>query len=108
MKACVRIVLVLGTVLTVSAAAQQPPVPQAAAATQPDLPRGGGRGGAVAALFTDKCAGCHGTSLQGGRVASLFDAKWNYASDDESITRIIHDGIEGTEMEPFAGSLSDQ
>ena len=109
MKACGRIVLILGTVLTVTAAAQQPPAATPPAATQPDVPRGGGgRGGAMAALFADKCAGCHGTSLQGGRVASLFDTKWNYASDDESITRIIHDGIEGTEMEPFAGSLSDQ
>jgi glucose/arabinose dehydrogenase len=110
MKACVRIALVLGTVVTANAAAQQaPPVQQNAAAAQPDPPRGGGgRGGAIAALFTDKCAGCHGSSLEGGRVSTLFDTKWNYASDDESISRIIHDGIDGTEMEPFAGSLSDQ
>jgi aldose sugar dehydrogenase len=109
MKACVRIVLVLGILFTVNAAAEQaPPAATAAAGAQPDVPRGGGgRGGAIAALFTDKCAGCHGSTLTGGRVASLFDAKWNYATDDESIVRIIHDGIEGTEMESFAGSLSD-
>jgi aldose sugar dehydrogenase len=109
MKAILRIALVLGTVLTVNTAAQQAPPAAAAVPAPPEIPRGGGgRGGAIPALFTDKCAGCHGSSLQGGRVASLFDAKWNYASDDESMTRIIHDGIEGTEMEPFAGSLSDQ
>jgi len=110
MKAIVRIAVVCSSVLVVNAGAQQaPPPPQPAAATQPDVPRGtGGRGGAIAALFTDKCAGCHGSSLTGGRVPSLFDAKWNYANDDESITRIIHDGIEGTEMEPFAGTLSEQ
>ena len=109
MKACVRVLLVLGTVLTVNAAAQQPaPAGPAAAAAQPDVPRGmGGGRGAIGALFTDKCAGCHGSTLTGGRVASLFDTKWNYASDDDSMVRIIHDGIDGTEMEPFAGSLSD-
>jgi aldose sugar dehydrogenase len=109
MKACVRIIFVLGTVFTVNAAAQQAPSANPpAAAVQPDVPRGGGRGGAIAALFTEKCAGCHGSTLTGGRVASLFDKTWNYANDDESMMRIIHDGIEGTEMEPFAGSLSDQ
>jgi len=109
MKACVRIALMLATVLTVNAAAQQaPPAASPAAAAQPDVPRGGGRGGAMATLFVEKCAGCHGTSLVGGRVASLFDAKWTYANDDESMMRVIHDGISGTEMVPFASSLSDQ
>jgi glucose/arabinose dehydrogenase len=110
MKAIARIALVCSSVLVVNAAGQQaPPAASPSAAAQQDLPRGGGgRGNPIVALFTDKCAGCHGMSLLGGRVPSLFDAKWNYANDDESITRIIHDGIEGTEMEPFAGSLTDQ
>jgi len=108
MKAIARIMFILGAVLTATAAAQQTPPAAVTPAAQQDVARGGGRGGAIAALFTDKCAGCHGVTLTGGRVESLFDTKWTYATDDESMARIIHDGIDGTPMVPFATSLSDQ
>jgi len=108
MKAIVRIMFIFGAAWTATAAAQQAPPAAAAPAAQEVARGGGGRGGAIAALFTDKCAGCHGLTVTGGRVESLFDTKWTYATDDESMVRIIHDGIDGTPMVPFATALSDQ
>jgi hypothetical protein len=52
---------------------------------------GGGRGGGpcaiASALFTEKCAGCHGTDVSGGRAASLFDEKLLARLDDESLPK---------------------
>ena len=62
----------------------------------------------MAAIYTERCAGCHGAGVEGGRAPSLFDATWKYGDDDESIRKTIHDGITGTEMVGFASSLSDQ
>ena len=70
--------------------------------------RRGGRGNAIAALFTERCAGCHGAGVEGGRASTLFDATWTHASNDEGLSKIIHDGIPGTEMMSFASSLNDQ
>ena len=85
-------------------APQGAPVPVAS----PGGGRGGGRGNATAMLFTELCAGCHGAGVGGGRAPSLFDETWTRASDDEGLRTIIHDGIQGTEMMSFAGSLNDQ
>lgn len=76
----------------------------------PPVGRGGGRGrgNAMALLYTERCAGCHGAGIEGGRAPSLFDAVWTRASDDESVSRVIHDGVQGTEMVSFASTLSDQ
>jgi hypothetical protein len=62
----------------------------------------------MAAIYTERCAGCHGAGVEGGRAPSLFDATWKYGGDDESIRKTIHDGITGTEMVGFASSLTDQ
>lgn len=105
MKVIVRVALFFASVLTLDAGGLQPPP---AAPQEPVRGPGGGRVNPIATLFTEKCAGCHGATVTGGRVPSLFDAKWAYANDDESISRIIHDGIVGTEMASFASSLSDQ
>ena len=69
--------------------------------------RGGGRGNPTATLFTETCAGCHGTGIQGGRVQSLFDDKWTHATDDESIAGVIANGIPNTEMVAFKPTLND-
>ena len=37
---------------------------------------GGGRGNPAAALYTERCAGCHGLDMGGGRAPSLFDDVW--------------------------------
>ncbi len=115
MKSLAGVVILFGTVLTAHAfmvPAQNPPAgaPAAPAPAAPQAGRGGGggRGNAVAALFTERCAGCHGAGIEGGRAPSLFDDKWTHGSDDEAISKIIHDGVPATEMMPFATTLSDQ
>jgi glucose/arabinose dehydrogenase len=94
----------------VAPAAQNPgAATPVAPATGPSVPaRGGGRGNPMAALYTERCAGCHGAGIEGGRAPSLFDDKWTRAADDEGVRQIIHDGVAGTEMVPFAGALTDQ
>jgi aldose sugar dehydrogenase len=80
-----------------------PPVPAA-----PPAGRGGGRGNPTAGLFTERCAGCHGAGIEGGRAPSLFDDVWTRATDDEGLRKVIHDGVQGTEMVPFAATLNEQ
>jgi glucose/arabinose dehydrogenase len=112
--------IVLGAALTLHAGVTQLPAtaPQAAPAgvageARTGAPagapagRGGGRGNPAATLFTETCAGCHGTGIQGGRVQSLFDDKWTHATDDESIAAIIANGIPNTEMVAFKPTLND-
>lgn len=87
----------------VTTAPQGGPVP-----VTPPAGRGGGRGNPTAALFTQLCSGCHGTGLEGGRAPTLFDDQWTRAADDQGISRVIHEGLPGTEMVPFGSSLSEQ
>jgi putative heme-binding domain-containing protein len=51
-----------------------------------------------ARLFLAQCAGCHGPKGEGGRGAVLATSKLRHALDDESLFRVIRDGIKGTEM----------
>jgi cytochrome c oxidase cbb3-type subunit III len=49
-------------------------------------------------LFLAQCAGCHGPKGEGGKGAVLAQPKLRHAADDESLFRVIRDGIKGTEM----------
>ena len=53
---------------------------------------------AGARLFLAQCAGCHGPKGEGGRGAVLARPRLRHAPDDESLFRVIRDGIRGTEM----------
>jgi aldose sugar dehydrogenase len=111
--------IAFGTVLTLQgfvpdgqAPAPQNPPPAAPRTGERGAPPqgragGGGRGNPAATLFTEVCAGCHGTDLSGGRAPSLFDDQWARGADDESIARHIESGIPATEMPPFKGALTD-
>jgi glucose/arabinose dehydrogenase len=70
--------------------------------------RGGGRGNPMAALYTERCSGCHGTETAAGRAPNLFDDQWNRAKDDDGIARVIADGVPQTEMVPFKAQLTEQ
>jgi cytochrome c oxidase cbb3-type subunit III len=59
--------------------------------TAADLKRGG-------QLFNGQCAGCHGPKGEGGKGAVLAQPRLRRASDDESLFRVIRDGVKGTEM----------
>ena len=69
--------------------------------------RGGGRGNPMAALYTERCSGCHGVDMSGGRAPSLFDDTWIHGSDDESIAKVITNGVPNTEMMPFKDQLTE-
>lgn len=109
---------VFGAALTIQAFESQgqtpPPVPPAAPpqGERGTAPAGGsaqgrGRGNQTATMFTEMCAGCHGTGVAGGRAPSLFDDTWNRGSDDDSIARNIENGVSGTEMAPFKAALTE-
>ncbi len=82
---------------------------ETAAATAPQ-----GRGGANAGpppgalLWTEHCAGCHGTGQSAGRAPNLFDAAWLDRVDDARITNTIRNGVPDTEMPAFGASLNEQ
>ena len=104
------VVFVAAVVALSAQAPQTPPAgpgPAGAAA-----PGGGGRGGGIgavaAALFVEKCAGCHGTDLSGGRAASLFDQKVLARLDDERLARIIRAGLPAAGMPAFDDLTEEQ
>jgi aldose sugar dehydrogenase len=74
----------------------------------PGQGRGGGRGNPAASLYTERCAGCHGVDMGGGRAPSLFDDVWARGSEDEAIARNIMNGIPSTEMMAFKEQLTEQ
>ena len=61
----------------------------------------------AAETYRNICAGCHGTTLSGGRAPTLLDDTWRFGGDDASVTQSILDGRPGTEMAPFRGALTD-
>lgn len=95
------------------APAQTPPAQSSAGgAPAPPEPgrgrgRGGGRGNPAAALYTERCAGCHGTESASGRAPSLFDDTWVRVKDDEGMVALIAAGVPQTEMIPFKETLND-
>jgi aldose sugar dehydrogenase len=62
----------------------------------------------AAETYRNICAGCHGTTLSGGRAPTLLDETWRFGGDDASVTQSILDGRPGTEMAPFRGALTDE
>ena len=102
------LVVAIGTVFSftmgdVVVRAQAPPAVPAPAAG-----RGGGPGAAAAALFIEKCAGCHGTDVSGGRAASLFDQKVLTRLDDDRLVRIIKAGLPAVGMPGFDDLSEEQ
>jgi cytochrome c oxidase cbb3-type subunit III len=57
-------------------------------------------------LFESHCSRCHGIGGTGGEGPSLARPRLRHAADDESLFKVIQDGIEGTDM-PDAWQLSD-
>jgi putative heme-binding domain-containing protein len=61
--------------------------------TPGDLERGG-------QVFRGQCARCHGPKGEGGLGAILAQPRLRHAADDQSLFKVIRDGIKGTEMPP--------
>ncbi len=58
-------------------------------------------------LFRGQCGRCHGPKGEGGLGAILAQPRLRRAPDDESLFRVIRDGIRGTEM-PAASTLTSR
>jgi aldose sugar dehydrogenase len=61
----------------------------------------------AAKTYATYCAGCHGSSLSGGRAPTLLDEEWRFGGSDEELRQSISEGRAGTEMAPFKSVLSD-
>jgi cytochrome c oxidase cbb3-type subunit III len=55
-------------------------------------------------LFSENCAGCHGTEGRGGAAISLANPGYLAIADDVSIRKVIAQGVPGTAMPAFAQS----
>jgi aldose sugar dehydrogenase len=60
-----------------------------------------------AKTYATYCAGCHGSSLSGGRAPTLLDDEWRFGGADEQLRQSIAEGRPGTEMAPFKSVLSE-
>ena len=63
-------------------------------------------------LYSQNCAGCHGTDGRGGGAVALSDPLYLAIADDESIRHTISMGVAGTPMPAFGiqagGMLTDK
>ena len=55
-------------------------------------------------LYTQNCAGCHGSQGRGGAAIALSDPVYLAIVDRESMRKVIADGARGTSMPAFAQS----
>ncbi len=62
----------------------------------------------AAQTYANYCAGCHGTTLAGGRAPTLLDDVWHFGGDEASIRQSIREGRPGTEMPSFKSMLKDE
>lgn len=61
----------------------------------------------IARVYSEFCASCHGNNLEGSAASSLIDGKWKFGADDESIAKIIRDGIEDEGMPSMKNGLTE-
>src|SRR5262245_59249519 len=62
------------------------------------LPTDPGEVAIGAKLFATMCASCHGPGGEGGKGPTLAQPKLARASDEQSLLKIVKEGISGTEM----------
>jgi glucose/arabinose dehydrogenase len=63
---------------------------------------------AVAKVYAEFCASCHGPTLDGGQAPTLLDDTWSFGSDDASLAQTIRDGRPPAPMPSFKAALSEQ
>jgi aldose sugar dehydrogenase len=61
----------------------------------------------IAKVYQEICANCHGADLSGGQAPSMLDDVWAYGGDDESLARVIRDGVLEKGMPAFNSVLTD-
>jgi mono/diheme cytochrome c family protein len=55
-------------------------------------------------LYSENCAGCHGTDGRGGAAIALADPVYLAVADESTMRKIIANGVRGTSMSAFAQS----
>lgn len=64
--------------------------------------------GNVSDLYQQHCAVCHGKNLEGGVGGSLLLDELIYGNEDETLRRLIHEGIPDAGMQAFGDVLSSK
>jgi len=64
------------------------------------------RTGQVSATYAQMCASCHGVKMEGGSAPSMLDEVWTNGGDDESLARVISEGVPGKEMPAWSATMS--
>jgi glucose/arabinose dehydrogenase len=102
--------LALPLLAEVAIGQQAPATPAPAAAPAPaGFGGGGGRGpNPQAEMFKARCAGCHGSDLNGARAHSLFRTDFLAAHTDAELHQTIANGIASADMPAFKGQISDE
>jgi mono/diheme cytochrome c family protein len=63
-------------------------------------------------LYSENCAGCHGTDGRGGAAIALADPVYLAIADKDAMRKVIANGVRGTSMPAFAqsagGMLTDK
>jgi glucose/arabinose dehydrogenase/galactose mutarotase-like enzyme len=59
------------------------------------------------ALSLQHCVSCHGFAFTGARTRGLWNDEWQHAKTAADISKVISNGIPGTEMPAFGGLLND-
>ncbi len=59
----------------------------------------------VRKIYQENCASCHGANLEGGLGGNLVDDTWKHGADDESIARVIREGVLANGMPAFGETL---
>jgi cytochrome c oxidase cbb3-type subunit 3 len=63
-------------------------------------------------LYSENCAGCHGSQGRGGAAIALADPVYLAVADDVVIRKVVANGVHGTAMPAFArnagGMLTDK
>ncbi|NNC36495.1 MAG: hypothetical protein HKO02_03485 [Hyphomonadaceae bacterium] len=68
---------------------------------------GGESASPAATLYADKCASCHGTSIDGGSAKSLASSDYEFAKTNTEIIQLVKDGNVEMGMPGFAATLTD-
>jgi cytochrome c oxidase cbb3-type subunit III len=55
-------------------------------------------------LYADNCAGCHGTEGRGGAAIALADPVYLSIADEQTMRKVIANGVKGTMMPAFSQS----
>jgi glucose/arabinose dehydrogenase len=61
----------------------------------------------MAKTYATYCAGCHGSTLSGGRAPTLLDDEWRFGGTTDQLRQSISEGRPGTEMAPFKSVLNE-